>query len=79
MLYIFIAYFATLVFLFTKLRRLQHSAPFQAAFGLCILVPVAKAVQALGFLGVEYLDAATAAVIALSMLYLGKALFQADK
>jgi hypothetical protein len=50
--YFFIAYLAMLVFLFTKLRRLQHSPSFQAAFGLLILVPLSLALNAIGVLPV---------------------------
>ena len=46
--YFFIAYLAMLVFLFTKLRRLQHSPSFQAAFGLLILVPLSLALDTIG-------------------------------
>ena len=46
--YFFIAYLAMLVFLFTKLRRLQHSPSFQAAFGLLILVPFSLALDTIG-------------------------------
>jgi hypothetical protein len=74
--YFFIAYLAMLVFLFTKLRRLQQSAPFQAAFGLLILVPLAQVAEKLDYLEPSYFEAITAFALALSMFNLGRALFQ---
>ncbi|MAU94181.1 MAG: hypothetical protein CMJ93_08245 [Planctomycetes bacterium] len=77
--YFFIAYLAMLVFLFTKLRRLQHSPSFQAAFGLLILVPLSLAINALDFDWLDseckWVDAVEYIVLALSMFNLGRALF----
>jgi hypothetical protein len=86
--YFFIAYLAMLVFLFTKLRRLQHSPSFQAAFGLLILVPFSLVLDTIGV----FPDAAGSAesnwynfnwpaaisnlVLALSMFNLGRSLFE---
>ncbi|MBC8370017.1 MAG: hypothetical protein H8E25_08455 [Planctomycetes bacterium] len=77
--FFFIAYLAMLVFLFTKLRRLQHSAAFQAAFGLLILVPVLSVLNAFDWLnvsGVNLHAPLTQLLLALSMFNLGRALFQ---
>ncbi|MCX8266001.1 MAG: hypothetical protein OTI37_00130 [Planctomycetota bacterium] len=87
--YFFIAYLAMLVFLFTKLRRLQHSPSFQAAFGLLILVPLSGALQTIGVfpeLGsmpqtiywyhINWPAAIQSIVLTLSMFNLGRALFE---
>ena len=76
--YFFIAYLAMLVFLFTKLRRLQHSPSFQAAFGLLIFVPLVWSVVELQWpwpLETSIFTAITGLVMAFSMFYLGRALF----
>jgi hypothetical membrane protein len=88
--YFFIAYLAMLVFLFTKLRRLQHSPSFQAAFGLLILVPLSLALDTIGVF--PELDASSgyaaswyhfnwpaaisSIVLTLSMFNLGRSLFE---
>lgn len=77
--YFFIAYLAMLVFLFTKLRRLQHSPSFQAAFGLLILVPLSLAINALDLAWLsecEWVKAVEYIVLALSMFNLGRSLFE---
>jgi hypothetical protein len=79
--YFFIAYLAMLVFLFTKLRRLQHSSSFQAAFGLLILVPLSSALETIGVLPgddapINWQSMISNIVFALSMFNLGRALFQ---
>ena len=87
--YFFIAYLAMLVFLFTKLRRLQHSSSFQAAFGLLILVPLSAALETIGvlpeppYLGnkvywydLDWPSAISSIVVTLSMFNLGRSLFE---
>jgi uncharacterized membrane protein len=74
--YFFIAYLAMLVFLFTKLRRLQQSAAFHAAFGLLILAPLASIAGSLDYLTEDHLKAIISAIMALSMFNLGRALFE---
>jgi len=84
--YFFIAYLAMLVFLFTKLRRLQHSPSFQAAFGLLILVPLSLALAAIGafpnavgsddWYNFNWPAAIQFIVLTLSMFNLGRSLFE---
>ena len=87
--YFFIAYLAMLVFLFTKLRRLQHSPSFQAAFGLLILVPFSLALDTIGvfpeldpssvpasWYHFNWPAAISSIVLTLSMFNLGRSLFE---
>ncbi|MFT4531158.1 MAG: hypothetical protein ACI81F_001975 [Thalassolituus oleivorans] len=87
--FFFIAYLAMLVFLFTKLRRLQQSASFQAAFGLLILVPLSSALNTIGVfpeLGaigqsihwyhIDWPAAIMYVALTFSMFNLGRALFE---
>jgi len=85
--YFFIAYLAMLVFLFTKLRRLQHSPSFQAAFGLLILVPFSLVLDTIGVFPNEsvaesnwynfnWTEAISSIVLTLSMFNLGRSLFE---
>jgi hypothetical membrane protein len=87
--YFFIAYLAMLVFLFTKLRRLQHSPSFQAAFGLLILVPLSLALDTIGvfpemdassvsasWYHFNWPAAISSIVLTLSMFNLGRSLFE---
>lgn len=89
--YFFIAYLAMLVFLFTKLRRLQQSPAFHAAFGLLLLVPLSLALSVIGvfpeigpsggsihWYHIDWPAAIMYIVLTLSMLNLGRALFQQD-
>ncbi|MDE0585497.1 MAG: hypothetical protein OSB63_02640 [Planctomycetota bacterium] len=85
--YFFIAYLAMLVFLFTKLRRLQHSPSFQAAFGLLILVPFSLVLETIGvfpndavaepnWYNFNWPNAISSIVLTLSMFNLGRSLFE---
>ncbi len=86
--YFFIAYLAMLVFLFTKLRRLQHSPSFQAAFGLLILVPFSLVLDTIGvfpdavgfaeshWYNFNWSAAISSLVLTLSMFNLGRSLFE---
>ena len=90
--YFFIAYLAMLVFLFTKLRRLQHSSSFQAAFGLLILVPFSLVLDTIGvfpdwmpaaagftesnWYNFNWPAAISSLVLTLSMFNLGRSLFE---
>jgi hypothetical protein len=85
--YFFIAYLAMLVFLFTKLRRLQHSPSFQAAFGLLILVPFSLVLDTIGvfpndavaesnWYNFNWPAAISSIVLTLSMFNLGRSLFE---
>jgi hypothetical protein len=77
-----------LVFLFTKLRRLQHSPSFQAAFGLLILVPFSLVLDTIGvfpeqgpsmgrsWYHINWTEAISSIVLTLSMFNLGRSLFE---
>jgi hypothetical protein len=86
--YFFIAYLAMLVFLFTKLRRLQHSTSFQAEIGLLILVQFSLVLDTIGvfpdavgfaesnWYNFNWPAAISSLVLTLSMFNLGRSLFE---